>query len=68
VKSLCAKRMFCDIDVDWHFSTSWFDYMFAPVEELEEVTKPAGWDLVEYEPGAHPYRAVLRLHEARAAT
>jgi hypothetical protein len=54
VKSLCAKRMFCDIDVDWHFSTSWFDYMFAPVEELEEVTKPAGWDLVEYEPGARP--------------
>lgn len=49
-------------------ATSWFDYLFVPVEELTELAERAGWELVEYQPGSRPYLAVLRLHEARAAT
>lgn len=49
-------------------ATTWFDYLFVPVEELEEMAEPVGWDLVEYQPGARPYLAVLRLREAWAAT
>lgn len=49
-------------------ATSWFDYMFVPVEELKELGERAGWELVEYQPGSRPYLAVLRLHEARTAT
>ena len=49
-------------------ATNWFDYLFVPVEELEELAERAGWELVEYQPGSRPYLAVLRLHGARAAT
>ena len=49
-------------------ATSWFDYLFVPVGELKELAERAGWELVEYQPGSRPYLAVLRLHEARAAT
>jgi hypothetical protein len=49
-------------------ATSWFDYLFVPVEELKELAERAGWELVEYQPGSGPYLAVLRVHEARAAT
>jgi hypothetical protein len=49
-------------------ATSWFDYLFVPVEELKELAEQAGWELVEYQPGSRPYLAVLRLHEARTAT
>jgi SAM-dependent methyltransferase len=49
-------------------ATSWFDYLFVPVEELKELAERAGWELVEYQPGSRPYLAVLRLHAARADT
>jgi SAM-dependent methyltransferase len=49
-------------------ATSWFDYLFLPVGELEELAERAGWELVEYQPGSRPYLAVLRLHETRVAT
>jgi SAM-dependent methyltransferase len=49
-------------------ATSWFDYLFLAVGELEELAERAGWMLVEYQPGSRPYLAVLRLNEARAAT
>jgi SAM-dependent methyltransferase len=42
-------------------ATSWFDYLFLPVGELEELAERAGWELVEYQPGSRPYLAVLRL-------
>ena len=49
-------------------ATSWFDYLFVPVEELKELGERAGWALVEYQPGSRPYLAVLRLHEESVAT
>lgn len=42
-------------------ATTWFDYLFVPVEELDELAQLAGWELVEYQPGSRPYLAVLRL-------
>lgn len=49
-------------------ATSWFDYLFVPVDELEELAEPAGWELVDHQPGFRPYLAVLRLQKARAAS
>jgi len=46
-------------------ATGWFDYLFVPVEDLDELAKQAGWELVEYQPGSRPYLAVLSLHERR---
>lgn len=42
-------------------ATSWFDYLFLPVGELEELAGQVGWQLVEFQPGSRPYLAVLRL-------
>ena len=46
-------------------ATSWFDYLFVPVEQLEELAERAGWELVEHQQASRPYLAVLRLHEAK---
>jgi len=49
-------------------ATTWFDYLFVPVEELGELAERAGWQLVEHQPGSRPYLAVLRLRQATSAT
>lgn len=42
-------------------ATPWFDYLFVPIEALEELAEQAGWELVTHEPGAGNYLAILRL-------
>lgn len=41
-------------------ATPWFDYLFVPVEKLEELADKACWELVTYQPGPGPYLAILR--------
>lgn len=42
-------------------ASPWFDYLFVPVDQLEELADGAGWELMVHEPGPRAYLAVLRL-------
>jgi SAM-dependent methyltransferase len=44
-----------------NLASPWFDYLFLPVRELEELAETAGWELVTQESGPGSYVAILRL-------
>lgn len=44
-----------------NIADDWFDYLFVPAAELEALADAGGWEMVEHQPGPHPYLAILRL-------
>lgn len=47
--------------VRWtNLATPWFDYLYLPVDQLGELARQSGWELVEARAERNPYLAVLQ--------